>query len=83
LEEALCNVGKHAQGVKCVEASLIYSTTKYKLSIKDNGSGIKSQIENQGTKDFKLIAKQLKGKFKRESLSPRGTVCELTWELMQ
>ncbi|MBE9255937.1 CHASE2 domain-containing protein [Dolichospermum sp. LEGE 00246] len=83
LEEALCNVGKHAQGVKCVEASLIYSTNKYKLSIKDNGSGIKSQIENQGTKDFKLIAKQLKGNFQRESLSPRGTICELTWELMK
>jgi CHASE2 domain-containing sensor protein/two-component sensor histidine kinase len=83
LEEALCNVGKHAQGVRRVEASLIYSANKYKLSIKDNGSGIKSQIENQGTKDFKLIAKQLKGNFQRESLSPRGTVCELTWELMQ
>ncbi len=83
LEEALCNVGKHAQGVKCVEASLIYSTNKYKLSIKDNGSGIKSQIENQGTKNFKLIAKQLKGNFQRESLSPRGTICELTWELMK
>jgi CHASE2 domain-containing sensor protein len=83
LEEALCNVGKHAQGVKRVEASLIYSANKYKLSIKDNGSGIKSQIENQGTKDFKLIAKQLKGNFQRESLSPRGTICELTWELMK
>jgi hypothetical protein len=82
LEEALCNVGKHAQGVKCVEASLVYSANKYKLSIKDNGSGIKSQIENKGTKDFKLIAKQLKGNFQRESLSPRGTICELTWELM-
>ena len=83
LEEALCNVGKHAQGVKRVEASLIYSANKYKLSIKDNGSGIKSQIENQGTKDFKLIAKQLKGNFQRESLSPRGTICELTWKLMK
>jgi CHASE2 domain-containing sensor protein/two-component sensor histidine kinase len=83
LEEALCNVGKHAQGVRRVEASLIYSANKYKLSIKDNGSGIKSQIENQGTKDFKLIAKQLKGNFQRESLSPRGTICELTWELIK
>lgn len=83
LEEALCNVGKHAQGVKRVEASLVYSANKYKLLIKDNGSGIKSQIENQGTKDFKLIAKQLKGNFQRESLSPHGTICELTWELMK
>jgi two-component sensor histidine kinase len=83
LEEALCNVGKHAQGVKRVEASLVYSANKYKLLIKDNGSGIKSQIENKGTKDFKLIAKQLKGNFQRASLSPRGTICELTWELMK
>ncbi|WP_414624062.1 CHASE2 domain-containing protein [Calothrix sp. CCY 0018] len=79
LEEALCNVGKHAQGVKRVQASGEYSPKKYKLWVKDNGVGIKSQLENKGTKNCKLLAKQLKGEFKRESLSPKGTICELSW----
>ncbi|MBW4454251.1 MAG: CHASE2 domain-containing protein [Nostoc indistinguendum CM1-VF10] len=79
LEEALCNVGKHAQGVKRVQASGVYSANKYKLSVKDNGSGIQSKLENKGTKHFKLLAKQLGGEFRRESLSPCGTICELSW----
>ncbi|WP_373525971.1 CHASE2 domain-containing protein [Nostoc sp.] len=79
LEEALCNVGKHAQGVKFVEASGVYSADKYKLFVKDNGSGIKSNVENKGTKQFKILAKQLGGEFRRESISPRGTICELSW----
>ncbi|MEA5601928.1 CHASE2 domain-containing protein [Nostoc sp. UHCC 0252] len=81
LEEALCNVGKHAQGVKRVEASGVYSLNKYKLSVKDNGSGITSKLENKGTKDSKILAQQLKGDFRRESLFPRGTICELSWKL--
>ena len=83
LEEALCNVGKHAQGVKRVQASGIYSANKYKLSVKDNGSGIKSKLENKGTKNIKILAKQLGGEFRRESLSPRGTICELSWTPMK
>ncbi|MDZ8066669.1 MAG: CHASE2 domain-containing protein [Nostoc sp. DedQUE08] len=80
LEEALCNIGKHAQGVKRVQASGVYSANKYNLSVRDNGSGIKSKLENKGTKHFKMLAKQLGGEFRRESLSPRGTICELRWK---
>ncbi|MEH2258667.1 CHASE2 domain-containing protein [Nostoc sp.] len=83
LEEALCNVGKHAQGVKRVQASGVYSANKYNLSVKDNGWGIKSKVENKGTKHFKMLAKQLGGEFRRESLSPRGTICELSWTPMK
>lgn len=79
LEEALCNVGKHAKGVKRVQASGVYSENKYNLSVKDNGSGFKSKLENKGTKHSKILAKQLGGEFRRESLSPRGTICELSW----
>lgn len=79
LEEALCNVGKHAEGAKRVEASGTYSANKYKLWVKDNGVGIKSDRENKGTKHCKNLAKQLRGEFKRQSLSPRGTICELSW----
>jgi len=81
LEEALCNVGKHAQGVKRVQASGIYGANQYKLYVKDNGCGIQSQLENKGTKHSKLVARQLGGEFRRESLSPRGTICELSWKL--
>lgn len=80
LEEALCNIGKHAKGVKRIQASGEYSGNKYYLWIKDNGSGIKSNLENKGTKSSKLLAKQLKGNFRRESLSPKGTICELSWK---
>lgn len=83
LEEALCNVGKHAQGVKRVQASGVYSANKYNLSVKDNGSGIQSKLENKGTKHFKILAKQLGGEFRRESLSPHGTICELSWTPMK
>ncbi len=83
MEEALCNVGKHAQGVKRVQASGVYSANKYKLWVKDNGPGIKSKLENKGTKYFKLLAKQLGGEFRRESLSPRGTICEISWTPMK
>ncbi|MBW4505154.1 MAG: CHASE2 domain-containing protein [Scytonematopsis contorta HA4267-MV1] len=79
LEEALCNIGKHAQGVKCVQASGVYSNNKYKLWVKDNGCGMKSKLENKGTRNSKMIAKQLRGKFRRESVSPHGTICELSW----
>ncbi|MEH1906195.1 MAG: CHASE2 domain-containing protein [Nostoc sp.] len=80
LEEALCNVGKHAQGVKRVQATGVYAENKYKLCVKDNGSGIQSKLENKGTKHSKLLARQLGGEFRRESLSPRGTICELSWK---
>lgn len=79
LEEALCNVGKHAQGVKRVQASGTYFANQYKLLVKDNGAGIKSNQENKGTKYSKKLTKRLRGKFRRESLSPRGTICELSW----
>ncbi|MBN3911438.1 MAG: CHASE2 domain-containing protein [Nostoc sp. NMS1] len=80
LEEALCNVGKHAEGVKRVQATGVYGETEYNLCVKDNGSGIKSKLENKGTKHSKLLAKQLGGEFRRESLSPGGTICELSWK---
>ncbi|MBN3959384.1 CHASE2 domain-containing protein [Nostoc sp. NMS8] len=80
LEEALCNVGKHAEGVKRIQASGVYSENKYKLWVKDNGSGIKSKLESKGTKYFKIVAKQLGGEFRRESVSPCGTICEISWK---
>ncbi len=83
LEEALCNVGKHAEGVKHVQASGVYSENKYKLWVEDNGFGIKSKLESKGTKYCKALAKKLGGEFQRKSVSPRGTICELSWTPMK
>ncbi|MEH2067480.1 MAG: CHASE2 domain-containing protein [Nostoc sp.] len=79
LEEALCNVGKHALGAKRIEAIGKENQGRYALSIKDNGCGIYSNLENKGTKQARNLAKKLKGSFKRESVSTRGTLCKLTW----
>jgi CHASE2 domain-containing sensor protein len=81
LEEALCNVGKHAQGVKRIEAIGKQEHSLYTLMIKDNGCGLTSSYESKGTKQLKNIANKLGGSFKREPLSPKGTVCEITWKL--
>ncbi|MCC5637842.1 CHASE2 domain-containing protein [Nostoc sp. CHAB 5844] len=82
LEEALCNVGKHAQGAKRIEAIGKQENNFYTLMIKDNGCGLTSSFESKGTKQLKNIADNLGGDFQRESLSPKGTVCQITWKLM-
>lgn len=79
LEEALCNVGKHAVGATRLEVSCTENEGWYTLSIIDNGLGINSPREGQGTQQFRNLARQLKGKYRRSTLSPRGTLCELSW----
>jgi len=81
LEEALCNVGKHAKAATRLSVTGTQNDGCYTLSIKDNGLGICSSVEGRGTKQCRNVAKQLKGEFKRESISPRGTLCELSWSL--
>jgi signal transduction histidine kinase len=79
LEEALCNVGKHAIGVTRLEVTCKRKDGCYTLSVLDNGPGIRSSREGQGTQQFKNLAKQLNGNFRRSSVSPHGTLCELSW----
>ena len=80
LEEALCNVGKHAQGVTRLVVTYTQKDGWYILSITDNGQG-SSCLENEGrgTQQSRNLARQLRGKFERVSLSPKGTLCQLTW----
>jgi CHASE2 domain-containing sensor protein len=79
LEEALCNVGKHAIGVTRLEVTCTKNEGWYILSIVDDGLGINSSREGRGTQQFRNLARQLRGKFRRSPLSPRGTLCELSW----
>lgn len=81
LEESLCNVGKHAKGAKRIQVTGKNNDGQYILSIKDNGCGINSRVENKGTKQCKDLACKLNGTFVRESLTPKGTLCQLTWFL--
>ncbi|MBD2386622.1 CHASE2 domain-containing protein [Cylindrospermum sp. FACHB-282] len=83
LEEALCNVGKHATGVTRLEVTCSSSEGWYTLSIVDDGLGVNSSREGRGTQQFRNLARQLKGKFRRVALTPRGTLCELSWPLVK
>jgi CHASE2 domain-containing sensor protein len=81
LEEALCNVGKHAKKLTRLSATGKQNKGWYTLSIKDNGSSICSSFESRGTKQCLNLAKKLKGKFNRTCLGEKGTLCELTWPI--
>lgn len=79
LEEALCNVGKYAKGVTRLRVSCTQKDGWYSLRVEDNGEGFNSSCEGRGTQQAKSLARQLRGKFRRRSRSPKGTICELVW----
>lgn len=79
LEEALCNVGKHATGVTRLEVTCSASEGCYTLKIIDDGLNTHAPKEGQGSQQLKSLAHQLKGKFRRVGLSPQGYLCELSW----
>lgn len=81
LEEALCNIGKHAEGATHLVVSGTLNNNWYTLQVTDDGPGLQSPVEGEGTKYAKKLALHLKGRFKRESLSPKGTLCELKFPL--
>jgi hypothetical protein len=83
LQEALCNVGKHAKGATHLDVICTQERLGYCLQIIDNGAGSTSSSKytggRQGSNQAQEIARQLRGKFRRFPHSPQGTVCELTW----
>ncbi|MEB3181212.1 MAG: hypothetical protein VKL59_19580 [Nostocaceae cyanobacterium] len=79
LEESLCNVGKHAQGVTRIVVTGEQQEDKYILKVQDNGCGLKPGQKQQGTKHSHLLAKRLGGEFRRDSLPKGGVVCEFSW----
>ncbi|EKQ67642.1 putative transmembrane sensor domain protein [Leptolyngbyaceae cyanobacterium JSC-12] len=81
LEEALCNVGKHAEEASHLTVLGLSDNGWYTLQVIDDGLGIRSLREGEGTKQARKLAAQLKGTFKREAVSPKGTLCELTFPL--
>jgi signal transduction histidine kinase len=78
LEEALCNVGKHAQGTTRIVVTGQHHQGQYVLKVQDNGAGLQPG-QGQGTKQCNLLAQRLGGQFRRESLPKGGVICELSW----
>ena len=79
-EEALCNVGQYAEGVTRLQVICHQQSDSCILRIEDNGIGVNSTKEGRGTQQAKKLARKLKGEFHRKKRSPKGTVCELTWQ---
>jgi len=89
IEEALCNVGKHAEGATQLDVTGTQSDRSYTLRVTDNGLGmsapthvpVNAHANGEGTKHARKLAAKLGGKFKRGSVSPQGTQCELVFPL--
>lgn len=92
LEEALCNVGKHAIATTRLTVICTQEGDRQVIRVADNGKGKLSETESAiqdlnanihasglGTQLANNLAKQLGGTFRRYQNVPRGTVCELTW----
>lgn len=92
LEEALCNVGKHAIATTRLTVICTQEGDRQVIRVADNGRGKLSetaptiqdlntniQPSGLGTQLANNLAKQLGGTFRRYQNQPRGTVCELTW----
>ncbi|WP_019502604.1 CHASE2 domain-containing protein [Pseudanabaena sp. PCC 6802] len=82
LEEALCNVGKHARDATQLRVICKQENGWCSLRVVDNGAGIsptQTIVEQGGTKLAKSLAKKLGGSFTRSPNTPKGTICELTW----
>lgn len=92
LEEALCNVGKHAIAPTRLTVICQSRDRTNHIRVEDNGhspraAGSAPQTYSPpisggwGTQQSRQLAQRLGGRFDRGPLSPRGTYCELVWPL--
>lgn len=92
LEEALCNVGKHAIAPTRLTVICRSCDRTNHIRVEDNGhsphaAGSAPQAYSPpisggwGTQQSRQLAQRLGGRFDRGPLSPRGTYCELVWPL--
>lgn len=83
LQEALCNVGKHALEVTRLDVVCEQRQEDYHLCIMDNGKGIAPNLvsasDRQGTRQAQRLAQSLTGTFQRQPHRPQGIRCELIW----
>ena len=85
LQEALCNVGKHALGTTRLEVLCEQRQDSYYLGIVDNGQGLNIDgsplSDQQGTHQAQRLARTLAGDFQRRAHLPWGVRCELVWPI--
>jgi CHASE2 domain-containing sensor protein/two-component sensor histidine kinase len=83
LEEALCNVGKHAIEARRLDVNCTRHNQEYHLQIINdgigNGSDEKRIRAGRGTAQAVELARSLRGEFQRRFNASGGTLCELTW----
>ncbi|BDA74053.1 hypothetical protein CAL7716_082190 [Calothrix sp. PCC 7716] len=86
LEEALCNVGKHAKNPTRLDVVCKQEQNLCILQIIDNGfndqsnySGGRRAKSGRGTIQAQELSSKLRGTFQRKVRLPQGTICELTW----
>lgn len=79
LEEALCNVGKHARGATRLTVTGHYDPVgyHYSLTVRDNGAG--GIPRDRPARLGDRLATQLKGQFQWHDLDEGGVLCQLTW----
>ncbi|MEO0987345.1 MAG: CHASE2 domain-containing protein [Cyanobacteria bacterium J06639_14] len=84
LEEALCNVGKHAVGAKQLTVLCQSTESENLIRVEDNGKVCQdalAQISNgRGTQQAEVLAQRLRGTFQR-SAQTKGVCAELRWPL--
>lgn len=89
LEEALCNVGKHAEQVTRLSVTCAQEGRLQLIRVSDNGVTATEPIERSakfsgfGTQQANNLARHLGGQFRRYPNLPKGTVCELSWTAKQ
>jgi len=81
LQEALCNVGKHAITASRLDVVCTHQQNQWSLQILDDGMNDhhKDAHNGRGTEQAKELARSLGGKFDRQFRSPQGIACKLTW----
>jgi two-component sensor histidine kinase len=90
LEEALCNVGKHAIGTTRLAVTCAQVEGRNLIQVVDNGAGMVDHTssssgprEGLGTRQAINLAQQLGGQFQRLPHTPQGMVSELAWTVRQ
>nr|WP_199290126.1 CHASE2 domain-containing protein [Leptolyngbya sp. FACHB-36] len=81
LEEALCNVGKHAIGATRLTVICAQEDQQQVIRVIDNGSESPVTASGLGTQLAQNLARQLGGTFRRCPNLPKGTMCELVWSV--
>jgi CHASE2 domain-containing sensor protein len=85
VEEALCNVGKHAINATQLRLVCRQEQQDNLIQVMDNGQARSpkqlTSAKRGGTQQAEELAGLLNGQFQRRANQPTGTICELRWSI--